>query len=232
MLDIEARAVLDLKPVWMRTIRRAVTLLYECQGKVVISGMGKSGAHRTKIAATLASTGTPSFFCIRPKESTATWACSHGVMCSSPFPTAETQEVLQLLPFVKRMNMPAVGMTGKMNSTLSKNSDVTWMSPLMKKPARWAWSDRQHDRHPRDGDVLAVALLQNAGSSMTISRNSSRRQPGAAFARQGARSHATWRSFARVRADVSGADTILEMTSKKLGLTTVVDAKGSRYTES
>ncbi|HNA87282.1 MAG TPA: SIS domain-containing protein, partial [Nitrospira sp.] len=126
VLDIEARAVLDLKARLDERFARAVTLLYECQGKVVISGMGKSGLIGQKIAATLASTGTPSFF-LHPAEGV------HGdlgmlarrdvlIAISN---SGETQEVLQLLPFVKRMNVPVVGMTGKMTSTLSKNSDVT-----------------------------------------------------------------------------------------------------------
>ncbi|HQR16474.1 MAG TPA: SIS domain-containing protein, partial [Nitrospira sp.] len=126
VLDIEARAVLDLKARLDERFARAVTLLYECQGKVVISGMGKSGLIGQKIAATLASTGTPSFF-LHPAEGV------HGdlgmlarrdvlIAISN---SGETQEVLQLLPFVKRMNVPVVGMTGKMTSTLAKNSDVT-----------------------------------------------------------------------------------------------------------
>ena len=126
VLEIEARAVQELMARLDDRFASAVNFLYECQGKVVISGMGKSGLIGQKIAATLASTGTPSFF-LHPAEGV------HGdlgmlarrdvlIAISN---SGETQEVLQLLPFVKRMNIPVVGMTGKMASTLAKNSDVT-----------------------------------------------------------------------------------------------------------
>jgi arabinose-5-phosphate isomerase len=165
VLEIEARAVQELMARLDDRFASAVNFLYECQGKVVISGMGKSGLIGQKIAATLASTGTPSFF-LHPAEGV------HGdlgmlarrdvlIAISN---SGETQEVLQLLPFVKRMNIPVVGMTGKMGSTLAKNSDVTLdvsvdeeacplgLAPTASTTATLAM-----------GDALAVALLQKRG---------------------------------------------------------------------
>lgn len=165
VLEIEARAVQELMARLDDRFASAVNFLYECQGKVVISGMGKSGLIGQKIAATLASTGTPSFF-LHPAEGV------HGdlgmlarrdvlIAISN---SGETQEVLQLLPFVKRMNIPVVGMTGKMASTLAKNSDVTLdvsvdeeacplgLAPTASTTATLAM-----------GDALAVALLQKRG---------------------------------------------------------------------
>jgi arabinose-5-phosphate isomerase len=230
VLDIEARAVLELKTRLDERFAQAVNFLYECEGKVVISGMGKSGLIGQKIAATLASTGTPSFF-LHPAEGV------HGdlgmlarrdvlIAISN---SGETQEVLQLLPFVKRLNVPVVGMTGKMTSTLAKNSDVTLdvsvneeacplgLAPTASTTATLAM-----------GDALAVALLQKRGFKQD---DFAQFHPGGTLGRRllvkvrDLMQHGN--HLPRVRENVSGADTILEMTTKKLGLTTVVNAKGA-----
>mgnify|MGYP003525166312 CR=1 FL=1 len=232
VLEIEARAVQELMARLDDRFASAVNFLYECQGKVVISGMGKSGLIGQKIAATLASTGTPSFF-LHPAEGV------HGdlgmlarrdvlIAISN---SGETQEVLQLLPFVKRMNIPVVGMTGKMASTLAKNSDVTLdvsvdeeacplgLAPTASTTATLAM-----------GDALAVALLQKRGFKQD---DFAQFHPGGTLGRRllvkvrDLMQHGD--HLPRVRDTVSGADTILEMTSKKLGMTTVVNAKGALY---
>lgn len=232
VLDIEARAVLDLKARLDERFARAVTLLYECRGKVIISGMGKSGLIGQKIAATLASTGTPSFF-LHPAEGVhgdLGMLAKRDVLIAISN-SGETQEVVQLLPFVKRLNVPVVGMTGKITSTLAKNSDVTLdvsvneeacplgLAPTASTTATLAM-----------GDALAVALLQKRGFKHD---DFAQFHPGGSLGRRllvkvrDLMQHGD--HLPRVRADVSGADTILEMTSKKLGLTTVVNTKGVLY---
>ncbi len=232
VLEIEARAVQDLTARLDGRFAQAVDILYRCTGKVVISGMGKSGLIGQKIAATMASTGTPSFF-LHPAEGI------HGdlgmlarrdvlIAISN---SGETQEVLQLLPFVKRMNISVVGMTGKMASTLAKNSDVTLdvsvneeacplgLAPTASTTATLAM-----------GDALAVALLQKRGFKHD---DFAQFHPGGTLGRRllvkvrDLMQHGD--HLPRVRDNVSGADTILEMTSKKLGLTTVVTAKGALH---
>ncbi len=232
VLEIEARAVQDLTARLDGRFAQAVDILYRCTGKVVISGMGKSGLIGQKIAATMASTGTPSFF-LHPAEGI------HGdlgmlarrdvlIAISN---SGETQEVLQLLPFVKRMNISVVGMTGKMASTLAKNSDVTLdvsvneeacplgLAPTASTTATLAM-----------GDALAVALLQKRGFKHD---DFAQFHPGGTLGRRllvkvrDLMQHGD--HLPRVRDNVSGADTILEMTSKKLGLTTVVNAKGALH---
>ncbi|QOJ33490.1 MAG: KpsF/GutQ family sugar-phosphate isomerase [Nitrospira sp.] len=232
VLEIEARAVLDLTARLDGRFAQAVTYLYDCQGKVVISGMGKSGLIGQKIAATLASTGTPSFF-LHPAEGVhgdlGMLAKRDALIAISN--SGETQEVLQLLPFVKRMNVPVVAMTGNMNSSLAKTSDVTLdisvheeacplgLAPTASTTATLAM-----------GDALAVALLQKRGFKQD---DFAQFHPGGTLGRrllvkvrdlmqQGTH-------LPRVRFDVSGADTILEMTSKKLGMTTVLDGEGALY---
>ncbi|MBA3753191.1 MAG: KpsF/GutQ family sugar-phosphate isomerase [Nitrospira sp.] len=232
VLEIEARAVQNLTTRLDERFARAVDFLHNCQGKVIISGMGKSGLIGQKIAATLASTGTPSFF-LHPAEGV------HGdlgmlarrdvlIAISN---SGETQEVLQLLPFVKRLNVPVVALTGSMTSTLAKNSDVTLdvsvteeacplgLAPTASTTATLAM-----------GDALAVALLQKRGFKQD---DFAQFHPGGTLGRrllvkvrdlmqQG--DH-----LPRVHQDASGSDTILEMTSKKLGMTTVVNGKGTLY---
>jgi len=125
VLGIEARAVQALVQRLDGGFSEAVDLLYHCKGKVVVSGMGKSGLIGQKIAATMASTGTPSFF-LHPAEGL------HGdlgmlarrdvlIAISN---SGETQEILQLLPFMERMGIPVVAIVGRMGSTLAKNSAV------------------------------------------------------------------------------------------------------------
>src|SRR5215210_4032299 len=113
VLDIEARAVQALGQRLDGGFSEAVDLLYRCKGKVVISGMGKSGLIGQKIAATMASTGTPSFF-LHPAEGIhgdLGMVARHDVMIAISS-SGEVQEVLQLLPFVKRINIPVVALTG------------------------------------------------------------------------------------------------------------------------
>jgi len=125
VLKIEARAVQALVDRLDVQFDRAVDVLLRCKGKVVVSGMGKSGLVGQKIAATMASTGTPAFF-LHPAEGI------HGdlgmlgradvlIAISN---SGETHEILQLLPYVERMGIPVVSMTGRMASTLAKNSEI------------------------------------------------------------------------------------------------------------
>jgi len=125
VLDIEARAVQALLQRLDGGFSEAVDLLYRCKGKVVVSGMGKSGLIGQKIAATMASTGTPSFF-LHPAEGLHG---DLGMLARRDVTIAisnsgETQEILQLLPYMERMGIPVVAIVGRKGSTLAKNSAV------------------------------------------------------------------------------------------------------------
>src|SRR3989337_1880183 len=125
VLDIEARAIDTMRSRLDQSFTDAISLLYNCKGRVVVTGMGKSGLIGRKIAATFASTGTPAFF-LHPAEGI------HGdigmimpddaVMAISN--SGETDEILALLPVFKKMSLRIISLTGKADSTLSKNSDV------------------------------------------------------------------------------------------------------------
>ena len=229
VLKIEARAVQALVDRLDAEFDTAVDLLLRCKGKVVVSGMGKSGLVGQKIAATMASTGTPAFF-LHPAEGI------HGdlgmlgradvlIAISN---SGETQEILQLLPYVERMGIPVVSMTGRMASTLAKNSDVALdvsvseeacplgLAPTASTTATLAM-----------GDALAVVLLQKRGFK---EEDFAQFHPGGALGRRllirvkdlmhgGA-------DMPMVNEAVPATAAILEITAKKLGMTTVTDASG------
>ena len=125
VFDIEANSILRLKNNIGEEFDKAIELMYDCKGRVIITGMGKSGLIGKKIAATLTSTGTPSYF-LHPAESTHG---DSGIITKDDVVVAisnsgETQELLNLLPLIKRFGVKMIGMTGKLNSTLAQASDV------------------------------------------------------------------------------------------------------------
>ena len=125
VLKIEADAVAALAEKLDSTFEKAIDIIFKSKGRVVVTGMGKSGLVGKKIAATLASTGTPAFF-MHPAEA------SHGdlgMVTSNDVIIAisnsgETAELSGLIPFLKRFNVSLIAMTGNLNSTLAKSADV------------------------------------------------------------------------------------------------------------
>lgn len=230
VLEIEARAVLAMVDRLDETFAKAVTVLFQCQGKVVVSGMGKSGLVGQKIAATLASTGTSSFF-LHPAEGVhgdlGMLARKDALIAISN--SGETAELLQILPYVERMGIPVIALTGRMNSTLAKTSDVALdvsvaeeacplgLAPTASTTATLAM-----------GDALAVALLQKRGFKEA---DFAQFHPGGSLGRRllvrvkdvmhgGS-------AVPRVGESATGTEAILEMSGKKLGMTTVVDRAGA-----
>jgi arabinose-5-phosphate isomerase len=230
VLDIEARAVQALVQRLDGGFSVAVDLLYHCKSKVVVSGMGKSGLIGQKIAATMASTGTPSFF-LHPAEGL------HGdlgmlarrdvlIAISN---SGETQEILQLLPFMERMGIPVVAIVGRKGSTLAKNSRVALdvsveeeacpmgLAPTASTTATLAM-----------GDALAVALLEKRGFK---EQDFAQFHPGGTLGRRllvkvRDLMH-RGQDVPQVRETVLGSAAILEMSAKKLGMTMVVDRAGA-----
>lgn len=166
-IEIERDAVHALLERIDVSFEKACDIMLSCKGRVVVTGMGKSGHIANKIAATLASTGTPAFF-VHPGEA------SHGdlgmitpqdvVLAISN--SGQTEEVLTILPLIKRMGAPLISMTGKKDSTLSKASDVsldvsieTEACPLGLAPTSSTTVTLVL------GDALAVALLEERGFS-------------------------------------------------------------------
>ena len=165
VLKIEANSILKLVDTVGEEFDKAVEMLYTCKGRVIVTGMGKSGLIGKKIAATLTSTGTPSYF-LHPAESTHG---DSGIITRDDVVIAisnsgETQELLNLLPLVKRFGVRMIGMTGNLNSTLAKASDVVIdisvekeACPLNKAPTASTTVTLAM------GDALAVCLLEKRG---------------------------------------------------------------------
>lgn len=167
VLTIEANSILRLKNSIGEEFDKAVDILYNCKGRVIVTGMGKSGLIGRKIAATLSSTGTPSYF-LHPAESTHgdSGIITRNDVIIAISNSGETQELLNLLPLIKRFGVTMIGMTGKMNSTLSNASDVTLdisvereACPLNKAPTASTTATLAM------GDALAVCLLEKRGFS-------------------------------------------------------------------
>lgn len=167
VLSIEAEAILRLKNCIGNEFEFAIDILYACKGRVIVTGMGKSGLIGKKIAATLSSTGTPSYF-LHPAESTHG---DSGIITRDDVVLAisnsgETAELLNLLPLIKRFNVPLIGMSGKPGSTLALMSDVVIdisvekeACPLGKAPTASTTATLAM------GDALAVCLLKKRGFS-------------------------------------------------------------------
>ncbi|MES2684815.1 MAG: KpsF/GutQ family sugar-phosphate isomerase [Pseudomonadota bacterium] len=228
-LDIERDAVAALNARLGADFSTACALLLACKGRVVVTGMGKSGHIGGKIAATLASTGTPAFF-VHPGEA------SHGdlgmIMKSDVViaisNSGETAEVLTILPLIKRMGVPLVSMTGKPGSTLAKAGDAHLdvsveqeACPLNLAPTASTTATLAM------GDALAVALLEARGFTPEDFAFS---HPGGALGR---RLLLTVESLMQkgdrlpqVSADVPLTTALMEMTRKGLGMTAITNADG------
>lgn len=167
VFDIESDSILKLKDRINGNLVQAIDLIIKSKGRVIVTGMGKSGLIGRKIAATLSSTGTPSYF-LHPAESTHG---DSGIITREDVVIAisnsgETAELLNLLPLIKRFDVPLICMVGKLNSTLAQKSDVIFdisvekeACPLGKAPTASTTATLAM------GDALAVCLLKKRGFS-------------------------------------------------------------------
>jgi arabinose-5-phosphate isomerase len=228
VLDIESRAVLALMERLDDSFVAACQLCLETSGRVVVTGMGKSGHIGGKIAATLASTGTPSFF-MHPAEA------SHGdlgmitaqdLLLAVSY-SGETKEIVTILPLVKRMGAKLISLTGKPGSTLAKAADVHLdvsideeACPLNLAPTASTTASLAM------GDALAVALLESRGFT---AEDFARSHPSGSLGRRllllvSDVMH-TGEEIPAVREHVRLSEGLVEMTRKSLGMTAIVDAK-------
>ncbi len=225
----ESAAVADLaKTLDHDHFARAVELLIGCRGRVVVSGVGKSGHIGRKIAATLASTGTPAFF-VHAAEA------AHGdlgmitkddVVIGISY-SGETGELLTIVPVIKREGTPLITITGRPTSSLSKNADVNLdvhvtaeACPLNLAPTTSTTATLAM------GDALAIAAMHAKGFTK---EDFARSHPGGALGRR-LLTHVrdvmrTGEAVPVVREDVSVLDAVREITKKHIGMTAVVDAE-------
>lgn len=227
VLEIEAAAVASLAPRLDARFDRACQLCLDCRGRVVVTGMGKSGHIAGKVAATLASTGTPAFF-VHPGEA------SHGdlgMITANDLLIAisnsgETDEIVKLLPLLKRLGIPLIMLTGNARSTLADSATVVLdigvreeacplnLAPTASTTAALAM-----------GDALAVALLESRGFTR---EDFALAHPGGSLGRRlllrvDDLMH-TGDGVPRVSPETPLAKGLVEMTRKGLGMTAIIDA--------
>jgi len=229
VLGIEASGILSLRDRLDESFIRAVDLLYSCEGKVVVTGLGKSGLICRKVAATLSSTGTPSFFLHASdgthgdlgmvKEKDVVLAVSN---------SGETEELLKLLPIIKRMGLKLIVMTGNPNSALSRTADVILNVAVKEEACPLGLSPMASTTAAMVvGDALAVILLEKRGFK---EEDFALRHPGGILGRKllllvGDLMH-NGGELPLVSKDNPMKETLLEITSKRLGVTGVVDRQG------
>jgi arabinose-5-phosphate isomerase len=226
VLDIESRAVEQLKLRLDGSFAAACELCLATSGRIVVTGMGKSGHIGRKISATLASTGTPSFY-VHPGEA------SHGdlgmitpndLLLAVSY-SGETEEVVTILPLIKRMGAEMISLTGKPGSTLAKAADVHLdvsvdeeACPLNLAPTASTTATLAM------GDALAVALLESRGftaEDFALSHPSG--SLGKRLVLRVTDVMHTGDEVPSVSGDVFLSEGLLEMTQKSLGMTAIVD---------
>ena len=228
-IRLELEAVQELLPRIDADFIKACELTLSCKGRVVVVGMGKSGHIGNKIAATLASTGTPSFF-VHPAEA------SHGDMgmitkddiVLALSNSGSTAEIITLLPLIKRLGIRLISMTGNPDSPLAKAAEVNLDARVSQEACPLNLAPTSSTTASLVlGDALAIALLEARGFTAEDFAFS---HPGGALGRRLLLKvenvmHAG-DALPRVRRGTSLRDALLEMTQKGLGMTVVLEEDG------
>lgn len=229
VFEIEASSIMKLADKLGSPFVEAIEIMYNCKGRVIVTGMGKSGLIGKKIAATLSSTGTPAYF-LHPAESTHG---DSGIITRDDVVIAisnsgETAELLQLLPLIKRFDLKLIGMTGKLNSTLAQRSDTVLdisvereacplgLAPTASTTATLAM-----------GDALAVCLLEKRGftsDDFLVFHPSGSLGKGLFW--KVSDLMATGEELPVVRANQDFHSAIVYISDKKMGMAVVVDENG------
>jgi len=230
VLQVELNALETLRPLIGDDFRRACELLMACKGRVVITGMGKSGHIGNKIAATLASTGTPAFF-MHPGEA------SHGdlgmvtaqdvVIAISN--SGEAHEILAIIPVIKRLRAKLISITALADCSMGRHADVALTIGKSPEACPLGLAPTSSTTNTLVlGDALAVALLEARGFT---AEDFALSHPGGALGRRllllvDDIMH-KGEQVPIVKVGTPIRDALLEITRKGLGMTTVVDADGS-----
>jgi arabinose-5-phosphate isomerase len=228
VLDIEIAALTAVRARLDGRFARAVQLLAECRGKVVVTGVGKSGLICRKIAATLASTGTPAAFLHAAEavhgdfglvgKTDVVLALSH---------SGEVDEVLRLLPLIERHDLPLIAITGAPRSTLGRAADVVLDSSVPEEACPLGLAPTASTTAALAlGDALAVALFQRNGfGEMDFAALHPAGSLGRRLLKVRDLMH-TGDAMPRVEPDTALADLVLEISQKRLGVAAVLDRRG------
>jgi arabinose-5-phosphate isomerase len=227
VLEIENQAIkdliVDIEKNQSKAFESAIELLLNCKGKIVVTGMGKSGHIGSKIAATFASTGSPSFF-VHPAE------LSHGdfgmlskddIMLALSF-SGETDELKKVLTSIKRSGLKLISITGKEDSTLSGNSDVALFIKIEKEACPLNLAPTASTTATLAlGDAIAVTLMQ---AKNFTKEDFAKSHPGGSLGKKLITISDIMRKntdIPKVTPEASFNDIVEEINNKKLGFTTV-----------
>ena len=226
VVDTEAEAVRALRPRIDDSFVRACQYMLDCEGRIVVLGMGKSGHIGSKIAATLASTGSPAFF-VHPGEA------SHGdlgmitprdvVLALSN--SGETEEILTIVPLIKRLGVPLIALTGNPASRLAREADVSLDVSVAREACPLGLAPTASTTAALVmGDALAVSLLESRGFTAD---DFARSHPGGRLGRRLLLHVAdimhTGDEIPRVAPGATLSEALMEMTRKGLGMTLIAD---------
>jgi arabinose-5-phosphate isomerase len=228
VLRIEAQALQDALVRLDGSFEKAVDLLFACKGRVVVTGMGKSGLVGRKIAATLSSTGTPSYFLHSAEALHGDMGMlGRGDALLAISYSGETQEILNLLETSKRLGVPLVTMTGDRNSTLASASDVVLDVSVKEEACSLNLAPTASTTVAMAvGDALAVSLLERRGFQPNdFAALHPAGRLGKKLLRVENLMHAG-EALPRVSPETSMPATFHEMSAKKLGMTTVIAPDG------
>jgi arabinose-5-phosphate isomerase len=226
VIETEAQAIGALANRIDHKFAEACLHLLNCKGRIIVMGMGKSGHISRKIAATFASTGSPAFF-IHPGEA------KHGdfgmitkddvmlVISNS----GETDEILAILPFIKRLNLPLISLTGNAKSSLAKAATINIDVSVEKEACPLGLAPTSSTTATLVmGDAIAISLLEKRGFT---AEDFAMSHPGGTLGRKlllrvDEIMH-TENAIPKVRTDTMLKNALVEMTQKKLGMTTIVN---------
>src|SRR5574337_1054809 len=229
VLQIEAEAILALIPKLDERFDRTIEILRDCRGRVVLTGMGKSGSVAQKIASTMASTGTPALF-LHPAEGGHgdLGMLVRGDVVIAVSNSGETDELVGLLPAIKRLDLTLIALVGDPASTLAKQSDVAIDVSVAKEACPLALAPTASTTAALAmGDALAVALLEQRGFTEA---DFALLHPAGSLGRR-----LLWRvqdlmhvgeQLPVVAEGARMKDAVAEISRKKLGMTAVVDEAG------
>jgi len=226
ILKIESEAIKSLISRVDESFIQAIDIMHSCHGKVVVSGMGKSGIIGKKIAATLASTGTPAFY-LNPAEGGHgdVGVVSKGDVVLAISNSGETDEIIRLLPTLKRLDIKIIALTGNPQSTLAKASDVSLDVSVREEACPMGLAPTASTTAALAmGDALAITLLSKKGFT---EEDFAFFHPGGNLGRRLILTvedimH-TGNAIPSVNTDALMKDAIMEISSKRLGITAVTD---------
>ena len=228
VLNIEAAAVQALVARIDEDFLRALNVILRCEGRVIVSGMGKSGHIARKIAATLSSTGTPAYF-VHPGDAShgdLGMITSEDVIIALSY-SGESQELMTIVPVIKRQGAKLISMTGNPASSLARSADVHLDAAVTKEACPMGLAPTASTTAALAlGDALAVALLDAKGFG---AEDFARSHPGGSLGRR-LLTHVRdiMRSGERlpmVHEDAMLSDAILEISKKGVGMTAIVDTE-------